>query len=49
MAETASGNLPINDPQTTTLAQPRPIYTGLTYRFGANPVPMVPQPTIRKD
>ncbi|MCJ2049296.1 TonB-dependent receptor [Methylobacterium sp. J-070] len=43
-----AGNLSINDPRTTTLAQPLSIYAGLTYRFGADPVPMAPEPIIRK-
>ena len=49
-AETGAvaGNLSINDPRTTTLAQPLSIYAGLTYRFGADPVPMAPEPIIRK-
>ncbi len=49
-AETGAvaGNLSINDPRTTTLAQPLSVYAGLTYRFGADPVPMAPEPIIRK-
>ncbi|WP_267421076.1 TonB-dependent receptor [Methylobacterium sp. GC_Met_2] len=43
-----AGNLSINDPRTTTLAQPLSVYAGLTYRFGADPVPMAPEPIIRK-
>jgi iron complex outermembrane recepter protein len=43
-----AGNLSINDPRTTTLAQPLSIYAGLTYRFGEDPVPMAPEPVIRK-
>ncbi|MEL6063283.1 MULTISPECIES: TonB-dependent receptor [unclassified Methylobacterium] len=43
-----AGNLSINDPRTTTLAQPLSVYAGLTYRFGADPVPMAPEPVIRK-
>ncbi|MBP32597.1 MULTISPECIES: TonB-dependent receptor [Methylobacterium] len=43
-----AGNLSINDPRTTTLAQPLSIYAGLTYRFGPYPVPMAPEPLIRK-
>ncbi|MCJ2073566.1 TonB-dependent receptor [Methylobacterium sp. J-030] len=49
-AETGAvaGNLSINDPRTTTLAQPLSVYAGLTYRFGPDPVPMAPEPIIRK-
>lgn len=49
-AETGAvaGNLSINDPRTTTLAQPLSVYAGLTYRFGEDPVPMAPEPIIRK-
>ncbi|MGT2478010.1 TonB-dependent receptor [Methylobacterium oryzae CBMB20] len=43
-----AGNLSINDPRTTTLAQPLSIYAGLTYRFGPEPVAMAPEPIIRK-
>ncbi|TXN03531.1 TonB-dependent receptor [Methylobacterium sp. WL103] len=42
-----AGNLTINDPRTTTLAQPLSIYGGIRYAFGADPVPM-PEPLIRK-
>ncbi|RZK81439.1 MAG: TonB-dependent receptor, partial [Methylobacterium sp.] len=42
-----AGNLTINDPRTTTLAQPLSIYGGIRYAFGADPVPM-PEPIIRK-
>ncbi|NEU12528.1 TonB-dependent receptor [Methylobacterium sp. BTF04] len=41
------GNLTINDPRTTTLAQPLSIYGGIKYAFGADPVPMA-EPIIRK-
>ncbi|WP_375462551.1 TonB-dependent receptor [uncultured Methylobacterium sp.] len=41
------GNLAINDPRTTTLAQPLSIYGGLRYAFGEAPAPM-PEPIIRK-
>ena len=43
-----AGNLSINDPRTTTLAQPLSVYAGQTYRSGADPVPMSPEPIIRK-
>lgn len=43
-----AGTLSINDPRTTTLAQPLSIYAGLTYRFGPDPVPMAQEPVIRK-
>ena len=43
-----AGNLSINDPRTTTLAQPPSIYAGLTCRFGPEPVVMASEPTIRK-
>jgi iron complex outermembrane recepter protein len=43
-----AGNLSINDPRTTTLAQPLSVYAGLTYRFGPEPVAMAPEPIIRK-
>ncbi|MDQ0449086.1 iron complex outermembrane receptor protein [Methylobacterium aerolatum] len=42
------GNLTINDPRTTTLAQPFSVYGGFRYAFGADPVPMSPEPIIRK-
>lgn len=38
----------ITDPRTTTLAQPLSIYGGIKYAFGADPVPMSPEPIIRK-
>nr|WP_238182590.1 TonB-dependent receptor [Methylobacterium trifolii] len=41
------GNLTINDPRTTTLAQPLSIYAGLRYSFGQAPAPMA-EPIIRK-
>ena len=41
------GNLNINDPRTTTLAQPLSIYGGIRYAFGTAPAPM-PEPIIRK-
>ncbi len=41
------GNLAINDPRTTTLAQPLSIYGGIRYAFGTAPAPM-PEPIIRK-
>ncbi|MCJ2059596.1 TonB-dependent receptor [Methylobacterium sp. J-048] len=49
-AETGAvaGNLSINDPRTTTLAQPLSIYAGFKYAFGADPVPMSPEPIMRK-
>lgn len=40
-------NLTINDPRTTTLAQPLSIYGGLRYAFGEAPAPMA-EPIIRK-
>jgi iron complex outermembrane recepter protein len=43
-----AGNLRISDPRTTTLAQPFSIYAGIRYAFGADPVPMAPEPIIRK-
>lgn len=43
-----AGNLSINDPRTTTLAQPLSVYAGFKYAFGADPVPMAPEPIIRK-
>ncbi|MGH1570363.1 TonB-dependent receptor [Methylobacterium sp. P31] len=43
-----AGSLSINDPRTTTLAQPLSVYAGLTYRFGPEPVAMAPEPIIRK-
>ncbi|KST57450.1 TonB-dependent receptor [Methylobacterium sp. GXS13] len=43
-----AGNLRISDPRTTTLAQPFSIYGGIRYAFGADPVPMSPEPIIRK-
>ncbi|MDP4026209.1 TonB-dependent receptor [Methylobacterium sp. NEAU 140] len=43
-----AGNLRINDPRTTTLAQPLSIYGGIKYAFGADPVPMSAEPIIRK-
>lgn len=44
---TVVGNLAINDPRTTTLAQPLSIYGGIRYAFGEAPVPMA-EPVIRK-
>lgn len=44
---TVVGNLAINNPRTTTLAQPLSVYGGIRYAFGADPVPM-PEPLIRK-
>ncbi|GJE45353.1 Vitamin B12 transporter BtuB [Methylobacterium soli] len=38
----------ISDPRTTTLAQPLSIYGGIRYAFGPDPVPMSPEPIIRK-
>ncbi|ACB24698.1 TonB-dependent receptor [Methylobacterium radiotolerans] len=43
-----AGNLRISDPRTTTLAQPFSVYAGIRYAFGADPVPMSPEPIIRK-
>ncbi|WCS28027.1 TonB-dependent receptor [Methylobacterium sp. NMS14P] len=43
-----AGNLRISDPRTTTLAQPFSVYAGIRYAFGADPVPMAPEPIIRK-
>jgi iron complex outermembrane receptor protein len=43
-----AGNLSINDPRTTTLSQPFSVYGGFRYAFGADPVPMSPEPIIRK-
>ena len=37
---TVANLYPINDPRTTTLAQPLSIYGGIRYRFGEDPVPM---------
>ena len=42
-----AGNFVINDPRTTTLAQPLSIYGGIRYAFGEEPVPMA-EPIIRK-
>jgi iron complex outermembrane receptor protein len=42
-----AGNFVINDPRTTTLAQPLSVYAGLRYRFGDDPVAME-EPVIRK-
>ncbi|WP_375408038.1 TonB-dependent receptor [uncultured Methylobacterium sp.] len=42
-----AGNFTINDPRTTTLAQPLSIYGGIRYALGAAPAPM-PEPIIRK-
>ncbi|GLS42471.1 TonB-dependent receptor [Methylobacterium brachythecii] len=44
---TVANRYPINDPRTTTLAQPLSVYAGLRYRFGDDPVPME-EPIIRK-
>ncbi|SFG89596.1 TonB-dependent receptor [Methylobacterium gossipiicola] len=38
---------PVNDPRTTTLAQPLSVYGGIRYTFGEAPVPMA-EPIIRK-
>jgi len=43
-----TASLSINNPRTTTLAQPLSIYGGFKYAFGADPVPMSPEPIIRK-
>ena len=43
-----AGNLRISDPRTTTLAQPFSVYGGIRYAFGADSVPMSPEPIIRK-
>lgn len=43
-----TNTLSINDPRTTTLAQPLSVYAGLKYAFGADPVPMSPEPLFRK-
>ncbi len=43
-----AANLSINNPRTTTLAQPLSIYGGFRYAFGPEPVPMSPEPIIRK-
>ncbi|WP_238179569.1 TonB-dependent receptor domain-containing protein, partial [Methylobacterium oxalidis] len=42
-----AGNFVINDPRTTTLAQPLSIYGGVRYTFGEAPAPM-PEPLVRK-
>ncbi|GEL44387.1 membrane protein [Methylorubrum extorquens] len=42
-----AGNFVINDPRTTTLAQPLSIYGGVRYTFGEATAPM-PEPIIRK-
>ena len=49
-AETGSvtRSFSISDPRTTTLAQPLSIYGGIKYAFGPDPVPMSPEPIIRK-
>ena len=43
-----AGTLAINEPRTTTLAQPLSVYAGLRYAFGPDPAPMAPEPIIRK-
>ena len=45
--EAVAGNFVINDPRTTTLAQPLSIYGGIRYTFGEAPAPM-PEPLVRK-
>ncbi len=42
-----AGNFVINDPRTTTLAQPLSVYGGIRYTFGEAPAPM-PEPLVRK-
>ncbi|WP_026597245.1 TonB-dependent receptor [Methylobacterium sp. 77] len=44
---TVVANLTINEPRTTTLAQPLSIYGGIRYAFGAEPAPMA-EPILRK-
>ena len=42
-----AGNYVINDPRTTTLAQPLSVYGGIRYTFGETPAPMA-EPVVRK-
>jgi iron complex outermembrane receptor protein len=43
-----AGRYPVNDPRTTTLAQPLSIYGGVRYVFDADVVPAPVEPLVRK-